>query len=112
MKPQTQQLVALLADDVTGRLITALRRRPSTAPQLEKETGASQKTVAQVLELLQAHGIVEPQQAQTGTPGRPSRIWRLVADEDLTAFERACDEFKIILLRRQLNVYEKPTDEQ
>ncbi len=112
MKPQTQQLVALLVDDVTGRLISALRRSPSTAPQLEKKTGASQKTVAQALELLQAHGIVEPQQAQTGTPGRPSRIWRLAADEELAAFERTCDELKALMLRRQLNAYEKTTGEK
>jgi len=112
MNPQTQQLVALLVDDVTGRLITALRRSPSTAPQLEKETGASQRTIAQTLELLQAHGIVEPQQAQTGTPGRPSRIWRLAADEELAAFERTCDEFKALMQRKQLDDFTTTTAEE
>jgi predicted ArsR family transcriptional regulator len=106
MKPLTRQLVALLADDVTGRLITALRDQPRTAPQLEKETGASQKTVAHILELLLAHGVVDSEQAASGTPGRPSRVWRLAAENELVAFDRACDEFKALLLRKQLDVYD------
>jgi predicted ArsR family transcriptional regulator len=106
MKPQTRQLVRLLADDVPGRLIDALRQQPRTAPQLEEDTGASQKTVAHILELLHVHGIVEWQPAETGTPGRPSRIWRLDADDELATFERACDDFKALMLRRQLDDYD------
>jgi predicted ArsR family transcriptional regulator len=110
MKPQTQQLVRLIADEVPGRLIVALRHQPQTAPQLEKATSASQKTVAHALELLQAHGIVEWQQDQPGTPGRPSHIWRLVADKELAAFEQTCDAFKALLLRKQLDDYADPAD--
>jgi predicted ArsR family transcriptional regulator len=106
MKLQTRQLVGLLADDVPQRLIDALRQQPRTAPQLERDTGASQKTVAHVLELLQAHGIVEWQSPEPGTPGRPSRVWRLAADEELATFERACDDFKALMLRRQLDDYD------
>jgi predicted ArsR family transcriptional regulator len=107
MKPQTQQLMRLIADEVPGRLIAALRDQTRTAPQLEKESGASQKTVAHILELLQAHGIVEWQQNEPGAPGRPSRVWRLAADEDLVAFERSCDAFKALLLRKQLDDYDR-----
>jgi predicted ArsR family transcriptional regulator len=110
MKPQTRQLISLLAEDVPGRLLAALRNQPSSAPQLEQATGASQKTVAHALELLQAHGIVEWQPERGGTPGRPSRIWRLAADEALADFERVCDEFKARMLRMQLDAYEKPDD--
>lgn len=110
MKPQTQQLIRLIADEVPGRLIVALRDQPQTAPQLEKATGASQKTVAHALELLQAHGIVEWQQDQPGTPGRPSHIWRLLADKELAAFEQTCDAFKALLLRKQLDDYAHPAD--
>jgi predicted ArsR family transcriptional regulator len=106
MKPQTRQLVRLLADDVPGRMINALRQQPRTAPQLEEVTGAAQKTVAHVLELLHAHGIVECHLAETGTPGRPSRLWRLAADEELATFERGCDDFKALMLRRQLDGYD------
>jgi predicted ArsR family transcriptional regulator len=105
MKAQTRQLVRLLADDVTERLIDALRQQPRTAPQLEEDTGASQKTVAHTLELLQAHGVVEWQPDEPGKPGRPSRLWRLAADDELASFERACDEFKARMLRRQLDDY-------
>jgi predicted ArsR family transcriptional regulator len=111
MKPQTQQLVRLIADEVPGRLIAALRDQPQTAPRLEKATGASQKTVAHTLELLQAHGIVEWQQDEAGTPGRPSRIWRLLADKELAAFEQSCDAFKALMLRKQLDDYDRPADE-
>ena len=110
MKPQTRQLVSLLADDVTGRLINGLRKKPSTAPELEREAGAAQKTVAHTLELLHAHGIVEWQQPKQGQPGRPSKIWRLMADERLMDFERVCDEFKSQLLRTQLDSYERQSD--
>jgi predicted ArsR family transcriptional regulator len=108
MNPQTRQLVALLADDLSGRLIGALRREPRSVPQLVRDTGASQKTLAHVLELLQAHGIAEHQQAEPGAPGRPSRVWRLVADHELGAFERACDDFKARMLRHQLVSYNDP----
>ena len=103
--------MALLADDVTGRLIAALRKRPCTAPQIERETGASQKTIAHALELLQAHGIVNWQKAPARTPGRPSRIWLLANDKELAAFEWVCDEFKALMLREQLSAYnEASTD--
>jgi predicted ArsR family transcriptional regulator len=107
MKSPTRQLVSLLADDVTGRLIGALRERPGTAPQLERETGAAQKTIVQTLELLHAHGIVAWQQSNSGQRGRPSKIWALAADERLSAFERSCDEFKAHLLRMQLDSYKR-----
>jgi predicted ArsR family transcriptional regulator len=108
MKPPTRQLVLLLADDTIARLTASLRDRPLTAPQLGKATGASEKTVAHALELLQAHGIVECQPAETaGTPGRPSRLWTLAATDELAAFDRACDNFKELILRRQLNQYEQ-----
>lgn len=106
MKPQTRQLVRLLADDVTGRLIEALRVQSQTTPQLEKLAGSSQKTVAQALELLLAHGVVEWAAPQLKTPGRPSRVWRLAAVDELAVFERACDEFKASMLRRQLDEHE------
>lgn len=106
MKDQTGQLVRLLADDVTARLITALRSQSRTAPQLQKDTGASQKTVAHLLELLEAHGVVGWQPSESGTRGRPSRLWHLTADDELVAFERACDDFKARLLRRQLDDFE------
>jgi predicted ArsR family transcriptional regulator len=106
MKEQTRQLVQLLADDVAARLIAALRSQSRTAPQLQQDTGASQKTVAHLLELLEAHGVVGWQPSESGTRGRPSRRWRLTADGELVAFERACDNFKALLLRRQLDDYE------
>jgi predicted ArsR family transcriptional regulator len=102
--------MALLADDVTVRMIAALRAKPQTAPQLEELAGSSQKKVAGVLDLLQAHGIVEwaPQEPQgPKSTGRPSREWRLAADEKLVAFERACDDFKASLLDSQREEYER-----
>lgn len=98
--------MALLADDVTGRMIAALRARPQTAPQLEELAGSSQKKVAGVLDLLQAHGIVEWAPQGPKSKGRPSREWRLAADEKLVAFERACDDFKASLLDSQRDEYE------
>jgi predicted ArsR family transcriptional regulator len=105
MKPQTRQLISL-----PGRLIIALRDQPSSTPQLEKATGASQKTVAQTLELLHAHGIVEWRSVREGTPGRPSRIWQLATDDVVADFERACDAFRARLLRRQLDQYDDAED--
>jgi len=106
MKDQTRPLLQLLADDTTARLLAVLRREPRTTPQLQKETGASQKTVIHLLELLEAHGIVDGQQSDPGARGRPSRRWRLTADDQLTAFEHACDELKAGLLRTQLGDYD------
>jgi predicted ArsR family transcriptional regulator len=106
LKSQTRQLVQLLAEDVTGRMITALRTGPQTAPQLEKLAGSSQKTVAGVLELLQAHGIVDWAPQESTAAGRPSRLWRLAADDELKNFEGACDDFKARLLRRELDQFD------
>jgi hypothetical protein len=46
--------------------------------------------------------IVEWQPHEPGTPGRPSHLWRLAADDELASLERVCDEFKARMLRRQL----------
>jgi predicted ArsR family transcriptional regulator len=106
LKPQTRELVELLADDVTGRMIAVLRRGPQTAPQLEDLASSSQKTVARALELLSVHGLIEPTPQETKTTGgRPSRVWQLVVEDELATFERACDAFKASLLRRLLVDY-------
>jgi hypothetical protein len=88
-----------------------LCREPRVAPvlteQLEQHTGASQKTVAHTLELLHAHGIVESTPDEPGTPGRPSRRWRLATEEELAEFERCCDAFESLLLRKQLEDYDE-----
>lgn len=110
LKPQTRELVALLADDVTGRMIVALRGAPHTAPQLEEVTGSSQKTVARAVELLHIHGLIEPTpQESKATGGRPSRVWKLVVEDELATFEHACDAFKASLLRRLLEDYDDDT---
>lgn len=107
LKPQTRELVQLLADDVTGRMIVALRVAPHTAPQLEELAGSSQKTVARSLELLHIHGLIESTpEATKAAGGRPSRVWQLVAQDELVTFERACDAFKAGLLRRLLEDYD------
>ena len=88
-------------------MIVALRSAPQTPPQLENLAGSSQKTVARALKLLHIHGLIEstPREAKA-TGGRPSRVWQLVADEELATFERACDAFKAGLLRRLLEDYD------
>ena len=105
MKPLTRELVRLMADDTTGRMLDALREQPLTAPQLAKAALTSQNTAATTLDLLLAHGIVNSQAKGTGNPGRPSRVWRLAADDAVATFDRACDAFKYELLRSQLDEY-------
>jgi predicted ArsR family transcriptional regulator len=107
MNYQTRQILRLLADDVTGRLIDALREGPATAPELVAATGASQKTIAQTLELLAALGLLEPEQAEAGRAGRPAKRWRLSNDRQLRAFERSCETFRAKLLKAQLQKHEK-----
>lgn len=107
MKPPTRQLVLLLADETAGRMIDALRAEPQTAPQLEALADSSQKKVADALNLLIAHGIIEGAPQNTTAKGRPARRWRLAAPDDLAAFERACDDFKERMLRHQLAGYEE-----
>lgn len=106
LKQLTRQLIRLLTEDVTVRLVAALRDKPQTRPQLEDATGAAQKTVAQCLDLLEAHGIVKWQSAGRGSTGRPTPMWSLAATDELIAFERGCDEFKLALLRRQVDEYD------
>jgi predicted ArsR family transcriptional regulator len=106
MNHQTRQLVALLADDGTARILDALRQKSSAAPQLVRATGASERTIVQVLELLHAHGVVEWEMASRGSRGRPSRVWRIAAASELVAFERACKELKRALLKRDLDAIE------
>ena len=109
MNSQTRPLVELLADESTGLLIATLRARPSTAPEIKSAIGASQQTIAHALELLEAHGLVSSKPEKPAGTGRPSRVWSLCAEEDLLAFERACDQLKAALLRRQLAEYDDPT---
>lgn len=107
MNHQTRQLVALLADDVPARLIEALQRGALPVPQLVRQTGASERTITQTLELLLAHGIVEWEAAHRSGRGRPSRAWRIAATEDISAFERACEELRRALLNRGLQAIEQ-----
>ena len=113
LKPQTRELVQLLADDVTGRMIVALRAAPHTAPQLEEVAGSSQKTVAARLGTAadprghRVNATNEPKAAG----GRPSRVWQLVAEDELAMFERACDAFKAGLLRRLIDDYDDDNNE-
>jgi predicted ArsR family transcriptional regulator len=109
MNSQTRPLVELLADESTALLIATLRARPSTAPEIKSAIGASQQTIAHALELLEAHGLVSSKPDKPARIGRPSRVWSLCAEEDLLAFERACDQLKAALLRRQLAEYDDPT---
>jgi predicted transcriptional regulator len=106
MNSQTRPLVALLADESTGLLIATLRAQPSTAPEIKSAIGASQQTIAHALELLEAHGLVSSMPEKPARTGRPSRVWSLCAEEDLLAFEGACDQLKAALLRRQLAEYD------
>lgn len=106
MKPPTRQLVLLLADDTTGRIIGALRREPQTASQLEALADSSHKKVASLIELLQAHGIIEWAPRDTTAKGRPAQRWRLAAPDDLAEFERACDGFKTRMLHHELAQYD------
>lgn len=48
---------------------------------------------------------MEWQLDEPGKRGRPSRLWRLAAGDELAGFDRACDELKARLLRRQLDDY-------
>jgi predicted ArsR family transcriptional regulator len=109
MNSQTRPLVELLADESTALLIATLRARPSTAPEIKSAIGASQQTIAHALELLEAHGLVSSKPEKPARIGRPSRVWSLCAEEDLLAFERACDQLKAALLRTQLAEYDDPT---
>lgn len=109
MNSQTRTLIQLLADESTGLLIATLRARPSTAPAIKSAIGASQQTIAQALELLEAHGVVRSELYKPAGTGRPSRLWSLCAEEDLLDFERACDQLKAALLRRQLAEYDDET---
>jgi predicted ArsR family transcriptional regulator len=102
-------LIELLADESTGLLIATLRARPSTAPEIKSAIGASQQTIAHALELLEAYGLVRSTPERPARTGRPSRVWSLCAEEDLVAFEQACDQLKAALLRRQLAQYNDPT---
>ena len=108
MNPKTRPLIELLADEATGQLIATLRERPSTAPEIKSAIGASQQTIAHALDLLAAHGLVSSKSVKPARTGRPSRVWSLCAEEDLLAFELACDEFKTALLRRQIAEYDDP----
>src|ERR1700704_3420616 len=109
MNSQTRPLIELLADEATGQLIAALRARPSTAPEIKSAIGASQQTIAHALELLEAHGLVSSKSQKPAKTGRPSRMWSLCAEEDLVAFEQACDQLKAALLLRQLAGYNDPS---
>ncbi len=105
LKPPTRQLMLLLADETTGRIIAALRADPQTAPQLESLADSSQKKVADALNLLEAHGIIEGAPHNTTAKGRPARRWRLATPDELAEFERTCDSFKERMLRHQLAGY-------
>jgi predicted ArsR family transcriptional regulator len=107
MNYQTRQILRLLADDVTGRMIDALRESPATIPELVSATGASQKTVAQTVELLAALGLLDPEPPAAPRTGRPARRWRLSNDRQLRGFERACEQLRAQLLKAQLRVLEE-----
>jgi predicted ArsR family transcriptional regulator len=107
MNQQMQQLVALLADDGPARILEALQREALAVPQLVRETGASERTVVYALELLLAHGVVAWEAGRRGAPGRPSRVWRIAAEKELAAFDRACEELRGALLRLGLEEVEE-----
>jgi predicted ArsR family transcriptional regulator len=100
MEPQTRQLLRLLADDLTDRLVDRLAASPALETELQRSMGGSRQTIARRLEELRGWGIVASEDRQTPGKGRPTRSWSL-ADREAALFCAAADEFLLRLLERR-----------
>ncbi|MGH3430645.1 MAG: hypothetical protein ACRD3Q_17555 [Terriglobales bacterium] len=100
MERQTRQLLRVLTDDLTDRLVARLAIGPALETELQKDLPGSRQTIARRLEELDGWGIAMSEDRTTPGRGRPTRSWSL-ADSEIASFSVAADEFLLGLLERR-----------
>jgi predicted ArsR family transcriptional regulator len=100
MEDQTRQLLRLLADDLTDRLIEELHIGPVVITDLQDRMPESRQTLVRRLEDLQGWGIAVRYRHPTPGRGRPTGEWRL-ADDWVQQFENAVDAMVLDLMDRR-----------
>jgi predicted ArsR family transcriptional regulator len=100
MEPQTRQLLSVLADDLTDRLVSRLAAGPALETELQAELPESRQTIGRRLEEMEMQGIAVSDTRPTSGKGRPTRSWAL-ADPEIASFGNAADEFLLGLLERR-----------
>jgi predicted ArsR family transcriptional regulator len=100
MEDQTRQLLRLLADDLTDRLIEELHIGPVVITDLQDRMPESRQTLVRRLEDLQGWGIAVRHRHTTPGRGRPTAAWRL-ADDWVQQFENAVDALVLDLMDRR-----------
>jgi predicted ArsR family transcriptional regulator len=102
MEDQTRQLLRLLADELTDRLVSELANGPVLETALQRDIPGSRQTIGRRLKDLEAWGIVLSDERSTPGKGRPTRIWWL-ADDGILRFVISADEFLLGLMERRAN---------
>lgn len=100
MEPQTRQLLGVLADDLTDRLVCRLAIGPALETSLQAELAESRQTIGRRLEEMEARGIAVSEIRQSSGRGRPTRSWSL-ADPEVARFGELADEFLLGLLEHR-----------
>jgi predicted ArsR family transcriptional regulator len=101
MEVQTRELLKLLISDATAAILDALRAGDQQADDIATTTGVPGRTVSYTLNKLAAQGIVRSTTMRTSKPGAPPKLWSLMREADLAAFDTAADHLtqRLIELR-------------
>jgi predicted ArsR family transcriptional regulator len=100
MERQTRQLLGILADDLTDRLVEALAPGEMLETDLQHQLPSSRQTISRRLEELELWGVVSGEDRPTPGRGRPTRAWRLTGTAVL-AFRRDAEELLLRLLEER-----------
>jgi predicted ArsR family transcriptional regulator len=102
MHAKTRLVLALLADDLTDRILVECRAGPRTEAELVSSTGAARNTVASRIAVLEARALLDRVVSRDGTKGRPVVRWTPASEEALATFEGTADAFVLALLDAQV----------
>src|SRR4051794_29470513 len=105
MLSRTQQVLALVADELNSQLLEACAERTCTEADLRELTGASHTTIASRLHLLEARGLLSRTEVR-GPRGRPAAAWIALVGEELARLAQVADQFVLRVLQAQLEDHE------
>jgi predicted ArsR family transcriptional regulator len=100
MERQTRQLLEVLADELTDRLLGELSSGEVLETELQRRLSSSRQTIGRRLAELELWGVLLGEDRQTPGRGRPTRAWRLASPE-VAAFLREADGLLLRLLEEK-----------
>ena|ERR1700720_4741306 len=78
MDQQTQAFLALVSDELTALICTALGKKALSSTELAETTQSDPRIVAKHLDAMKLGGLVRSDRVPGKGPGRPPIYWKLI----------------------------------